>query len=83
VVWGKDLPSGELNFFSVSEDGTVCQWLLVEFEMVKIVIMTLIIEMDPEIELGGIKQTYYGNIDLHIKSVFTRVLAVVRCDVYL
>uniref|UniRef100_A0A2S2QV56 Dynein intermediate chain 2, ciliary n=1 Tax=Sipha flava TaxID=143950 RepID=A0A2S2QV56_9HEMI len=60
VVWGKDLPSGELNFFSVSEDGTVCQWLLVEFEMVKIVIMTLIIEMDPEIELGGIKQTYYA-----------------------
>lgn len=61
VVWCKDLPDGELNFFSVSEDGTVCQWVLLKSEMIKILKMSLIIDMNPQLELSGIKQTYYGN----------------------
>jgi len=31
-------------------------------ELMKIVRMSLVIDMYPEIELGGIKQTYYGNV---------------------
>jgi len=60
------LPTGEMNFFSVSEDGAVCQWILMQNELMKVVRMSLVIDMYPEIELGGIKQTYYGNIIMHI-----------------
>ncbi|XP_026821468.1 dynein intermediate chain 1, axonemal-like [Rhopalosiphum maidis] len=60
VVWCKNLPTGELNFFSVSEDGMVCQWLLLQNELNKIIKMSLVIDMYPEIELGGIKQPYYA-----------------------
>lgn len=62
VFWRKDLPSGELNFFSVSEDGTVCQWILMKHEMIKILRMSLVIDMYPEITQNGLKQIYYGNI---------------------
>jgi len=54
-----------MNFFSVSEDGSVCQWILMQNELMKVVRMSLVIDMYPEIELGGIKQTYYGNA-IHI-----------------
>ncbi|XP_001950034.2 dynein intermediate chain 2, ciliary-like [Acyrthosiphon pisum] len=60
VVWCKNLPTGEMNFFSVSEDGLVCQWILMQNELMKVVRMSLVIDMYPEIELGGIKQTYYA-----------------------
>ena len=43
----------------------VCQWILMQNELMKVIRMSLIIDMYPEIELGGIKQTYYGNI-MHI-----------------
>lgn len=61
VVWCKDLPPGRLNFFSVSEDGYVCQWILMKTEMIKVVRLTLIIDMSPEIVLFGLKEVYYGN----------------------
>ncbi|XP_027845899.2 LOW QUALITY PROTEIN: dynein intermediate chain 2, ciliary-like [Aphis gossypii] len=60
VVWCKNLPTGELNFYSVSEDGVVCQWILMQSELMKVLRMSLVIDMYPEIELGGIKQTYYA-----------------------
>jgi len=40
----------------------VCQWLLMQNELKKIIKISLVIDMYPEIELGGIKQPYYGNI---------------------
>lgn len=69
VIWCEDLPSGEMNFFSVSEDGTVCQWVLLQNEMVKITKIYLVLDR-PKIELSGIKQPYYGN---HICLFFTSV----------
>ncbi|VVC43937.1 Six-bladed beta-propeller, TolB-like,WD40-repeat-containing domain,WD40 repeat [Cinara cedri] len=59
VIWCADLVSGEMNFYSVSEDGTVCQWVLLQNEMVKIVKMALLLD-SPKIELCGIKQPYYA-----------------------
>ncbi|XP_050548241.1 dynein axonemal intermediate chain 1-like, partial [Daktulosphaira vitifoliae] len=43
VVWAKDLPDGEMNFYSISEDGTVCNWLLMQSEMSKTIIVTLVL----------------------------------------
>lgn len=61
MVWCKDLDSGELNFFSVSEDGTVCQWILMKFRLMKIVRACLVIDNLVYNYAGGIKQNYYGD----------------------
>ncbi|VVC25456.1 WD40/YVTN repeat-like-containing domain,WD40 repeat,WD40-repeat-containing domain [Cinara cedri] len=60
VVWAKDLPDGELNFYSISEDGTVCNWLLMQSEMSKTIIVTLILDIEPQITLGGKSETLIG-----------------------
>ncbi|KAL4121331.1 hypothetical protein QTP88_013865 [Uroleucon formosanum] len=60
VVWVKDLPDGELNFYSISEDGTVCNWLLMQSEMSKTIIVTLVLDIEPLITLGGISETLIG-----------------------
>ncbi|XP_025200719.1 dynein intermediate chain 2, ciliary-like isoform X1 [Melanaphis sacchari] len=60
VVWVKDLPDGELNFYSISEDGTVCNWLLMQSEMSKTIIVTLVLDIEPQITLGGISETLIG-----------------------
>lgn len=56
------MPDGELNFYSISEDGTVCNWLLMQSEMSKTIIVTLILDIDPQINLGGISETLIGKI---------------------
>lgn len=33
VEWGKDMQDGEVNFFSVSADGKVCNWILMQNEL--------------------------------------------------
>ncbi|XP_050420247.1 dynein axonemal intermediate chain 1-like [Adelges cooleyi] len=60
VVWAKDLPDGEMNFYSISEDGTVCNWLLMQSEMSKTIIVTLVLDMEPQITLGGISEKLIG-----------------------
>lgn len=62
----KDLADGELNFYSISEDGTVCNWLLMQSEMSKTIIVTLVLDIEPQINLGGISETLIGNLfNLH------------------
>lgn len=58
----KDLPDGELNFYSISEDGTVCNWLLMQSEMSKTIIVTLVLDIEPLITLGGISETLIGKL---------------------
>lgn len=71
VVWAKDLPDGELNFYSISEDGTVCNWLLMQSEMSKTIIVTLVLDIEPQITLCGISETLIGKfIILLIRKVF-------------
>lgn len=66
----KDLPDGELNFYSISEDGTVCNWLLMQSEMSKTIIVTLVLDIEPQITLGGISETLIGKlITLRIKDI--------------
>lgn len=72
VVWAKDLPDGELNFYSISEDGTVCNWLLMQSEMSKTIIVTLILDLDPQINLGGSSETLIGKIFIFIISIIYR-----------
>lgn len=60
VVWAKDLPDGEMNFYSISEDGTVCNWLLMQSELSKTIIVTLVLDMEPQITLGGISENLIG-----------------------
>lgn len=55
------MPDGELNFYSISEDGTVCNWLLMQSEMSKTIIVTLVLDIEPQITLGGISETLIGN----------------------
>lgn len=62
VVWAKDLPDGELNFYSISEDGTVCNWLLMQSEMSKTIVVTLVLDIEPQITLGGISETLIGKL---------------------
>lgn len=54
------MPDGELNFYSISEDGTVCNWLLMQSEMSKTIIVTLVLDIKPQITLGGISETLIG-----------------------
>lgn len=56
------MPDGELNFYSISEDGTVCNWLLMQSEMSKTIIVTLILDIEPQITLGGISETLIGKL---------------------
>jgi len=56
------LPDGELNFYSISEDGTVCNWLLMQSEMSKTIIVTLVLDIEPQITLGGISETLIGEL---------------------
>jgi len=56
------LPDGELNFYSISEDGTVCNWLLMQSEMSKTIIVTLVLDIEPQITLGGISETLIGKL---------------------
>ncbi|XP_063227118.1 dynein intermediate chain 2, ciliary [Bacillus rossius redtenbacheri] len=41
VKWGRDMPDGELNFFSVSEDGHVYNWVLMQNELARTVVIAL------------------------------------------
>lgn len=66
------MPDGELNFYSISEDGTVCNWLLMQSEMSKTIIVTLVLDIEPQITLGGISETLIGKkCSLHIKYFIT------------
>lgn len=65
------MPDGELNFYSISEDGRVCNWLLMQSEMSKTIIVTLVLDIEPQITLGGISETLIGKfIILFIRRVF-------------
>lgn len=44
VKWGLDMQDGELNFYSVSADGTVYNWILMQSRLSLTTIITLYLE---------------------------------------
>uniref|UniRef100_A0A1B6DX00 Dynein intermediate chain 2, ciliary n=1 Tax=Clastoptera arizonana TaxID=38151 RepID=A0A1B6DX00_9HEMI len=47
VCWGKDLPDGEMNFYSISSDGKVFNWVLMQNELAQTLVIVLYMDMDP------------------------------------
>ncbi|KDR09636.1 Dynein intermediate chain 2, ciliary, partial [Zootermopsis nevadensis] len=47
VRWGIDMPDGEANFFSVSADGKVYNWVLMQHELSQTLIISLFLSCDP------------------------------------
>ncbi|XP_033609005.1 dynein intermediate chain 2, ciliary isoform X4 [Cryptotermes secundus] len=47
VRWGIDMPDGEVNFFSVSADGNVYNWVLTQHELSQTLIISLFFSFDP------------------------------------
>jgi len=78
----KDLPDGELNFYSISEDGTVCNWLLMQSEMSKTIIVTLVLDIEPQITLGGISETLIGKLLIIYIKIFYFFISYPK-DIYL
>ncbi|CAH0550962.1 unnamed protein product [Brassicogethes aeneus] len=46
IKWGPDLPDGELNFFSVSADGKVNNWVLMQNELMRLTIINLYLDQE-------------------------------------
>lgn len=46
MKWAPDLPDGELNFYSVSTDGKVNNWVLMQNDLSVTTIITLYLERD-------------------------------------
>uniref|UniRef100_A0A8D8ZV91 peptidylprolyl isomerase n=1 Tax=Cacopsylla melanoneura TaxID=428564 RepID=A0A8D8ZV91_9HEMI len=47
VVWGKDMSDGEMNFFSVSADGKIFNWILLQNQLQKNLVLNLYLSIDP------------------------------------
>ncbi|KAF5304814.1 hypothetical protein FQR65_LT07831 [Abscondita terminalis] len=47
VKWAPDLPDGEMNFYSVSSDGKVNHWVLMQSKFAVTTIIKLYLERDP------------------------------------
>ncbi|CRL01177.1 CLUMA_CG014224, isoform A [Clunio marinus] len=47
IKWSENLHDGELNFFSLSSDGSVLNWVLMENKLTLSVVITLFMEMLP------------------------------------
>ncbi|XP_053663006.1 dynein intermediate chain 2, ciliary [Anopheles marshallii] len=46
IKWGPDMQDGEINFFSVSADGKVFNWVLMQNKLAITTIITLFLELD-------------------------------------
>ena len=46
IKWGPDMPDGEINFYSVSSDGQVFNWVLMQNKLAITKIITLFLERD-------------------------------------
>ncbi|XP_053675454.1 dynein intermediate chain 2, ciliary [Anopheles nili] len=46
IKWGPDMQDGEINFFSVSADGKVFNWVLMQNKLAITTIITLFLEID-------------------------------------
>lgn len=76
------MPDGELNFYSISEDGTVCNWLLMQSEMSKTVIVTLVLDIEPQITLGGVNETLIGKLFIvNYNVICLRVLLCIYVEI--
>lgn len=46
VCWGEDLQDGEMNFYSVSSDGRVYNWVLMQNELAQTLVIVLYLDMN-------------------------------------
>ncbi|KAK7872713.1 hypothetical protein R5R35_002700 [Gryllus longicercus] len=47
VKWGKDLPDGEINFYSIAADGFVHNWIITAKDLTKSTIIPLSLDVSP------------------------------------
>lgn len=55
VKWGPDMADGEINFFSVSGDGRVLNWVLAQSKLLITPIITLLLGKQPSTSPDGIE----------------------------
>lgn len=74
VKWGPDMPDGEINFYSVSADGRVFNWVLMQSKLTITTIITLYLEQEfvggpdgNDIKLKGIH--FYSRMKCLSKSL--------------
>lgn len=46
VKWGSDMPDGEINFYSISGDGRVFNWVLMQSKLTITTIITLFLDKE-------------------------------------
>ncbi|XP_044263378.1 dynein intermediate chain 2, ciliary [Tribolium madens] len=60
VKWAPDLPDGEMNFYSVSEDGKINNWVLMQNDLAVTTIITLFLAKDEVFGPDGTKLKVKG-----------------------
>lgn len=71
VKWGVDMQDGEINFFSVSADGKVYNWILMQNELAVTTVIALNLPLEPIAGPDGTVVSVKGtnnNIKKNIKS---------------
>lgn len=58
-----DLPDGEINFYSVSSDGKVYNWILMQNELAVTLVISLRLPMDPILGPDGSTVNVNGTSD--------------------
>lgn len=88
IRWGPDLSDGEINFFSVSADGTVFQWILMQNKLWVQTVMTLILHNEiadgPDgtkvvLKTGGSCVQFHPT-DVNVFLVGTEVGLIYKCS---
>ncbi|KAG8284801.1 cytoplasmic dynein with WD40 domain [Homalodisca vitripennis] len=85
VCWGEDLQDGEMNFYSVSSDGRVFNWVLMQNELAQTLVIVLYLEMDPVNGPDGtmIRMTGCGTaIAFHPKDQLTFLVGTEEGNIY-
>lgn len=63
MCWGPDLIDGDLNFFSVSADGKVCSWIVMQNELSQTLVIHLLLNIDPIAGPNGNQMNLVGKFD--------------------
>lgn len=67
IKWGPDMPDGEINFYSISADGRVFNWVLMQNKLAITTIITLFLDKEfiggPDENNIKLKSEYSTTID--------------------
>lgn len=60
VEWGANMQDGEVNFFSVSADGKVCNWVLMQNELALTTVASLSLPLEQLLGPDGLPINMIG-----------------------